>query len=58
MCGSVFFRGGENVFGDGVENGRVFAKEMDVEDFLWVRKTEMLESGVEACVFGTEIGNS
>lgn len=50
--------GGEDVAGDGVEDGRVFFKESDVEDFLGVGKSQVFEFGVQTYVFGAEVGDA
>ena len=50
--------GREDVLGDGVEDGRVFAEKGDVEDFLRVGKAEVGELGVEASFFGAEVGDA
>ena len=49
---------GQDVFGDGVEDGGVFAEDADVEDFLRVREAEVLQLGVEAGGFGAEVGDA
>ena len=49
---------GQDVFGDGVEDGGVFAEDADGEDVLRIREAEVLELGVEAGGFGAEVGDA
>ena len=56
--GGELFAGGQDVFGDGVEDAGVLAEEADVEDFLRVAEAEVLELGVEAGFFGAEVGDA
>lgn len=48
----------KDVFGNGVEDGGVFAEDANVENFLRVREAEVLELGVEASGFGAEVGDA
>ena len=58
VCRGEFLAGGKDVFGDGVKDAGVLAEEMYVKDFLRVGEAKMLQLGVEACVFGAEIGDA
>jgi hypothetical protein len=41
MCWRELFLRGKNIFGDRVENARIFPKEANVENFLGIRESEV-----------------
>lgn len=58
MGRGIFVRGGDDVFGDGVEDARVLAKDANVEGFLRVTETKAFELRVKTSFFRPEVGDT
>lgn len=56
--GCVAVRGGDDVLGDRVEDGRVLLEDVDVKDLLGVAEAQVLQLGIQTRALGTEVGDA
>lgn len=58
MGGREFLGCGQDILGNRIENAGILPEDGDIEDFLWITESKMLELRVKASMLRSEVRNS